>query len=191
MIAYNPHAPDWHGVGDVPPDITLDAYAKAWVDMEPHVHHLRHHAAMADTIVEFGVRGGVSTWAMLDAMPPDGRLIGVDIDPDAPIPPQVKNDPRFTFVVGDSTKVKLPKRADLVVIDSSHEFTQTVLELVRAASLEPDEILLHDYLYAQAPQVRWAVDGFVADPYTPDHTPPYRLASVYPSKWGLAVLVPR
>lgn len=190
-MRYNPHGPDWHKPAHIPPDITLAEYAAAWIDMAPHIGQLADYASRAQTIVEFGLRGGVSTWALLDAMPADARLIGVDIDPNPPLPPRVLRDERFRLVIGDSVKVKLPARADIVMIDSSHEFTQTVLELVRAAELRPDVILCHDYLYRHTPQVRWAIDGYVADPYLPDNASPYRLDRAYPSEWGLAVLVPR
>ena len=187
---YNPHAPDWHKREDIPPDITLREYADAWLDMAPHIDHLAEYAAGAKTIVEFGVRGAVSTWAMLESMAPDGRLYGVDIDPDPPLPPRVRDDPRFRLIVGEAATVKLPvKKADVVMIDASHEFASTVAELVRAASLEPRYILCHDYQYRLSPQVRAAIDGYSGKGYLRDE--PYRLDFVHPSTWGLAVLVPR
>ena len=188
-MTYNPHGPDWHKVVDIPPDITLQEYADAWIDMAPHVGHLQGFAQQARTIVEFGLRGAVSTWALLDAMPKDGTLYGVDIDPNVPLPPRVRNDPRFRLLIGDSLTVDLPGHADLVMIDSSHEFVQTVKELDRAASLTPSVILCHDYLYSETPQVRLAIDGYTAPGYLRDD--PYRLQAVYKSRWGLAVLYPR
>ncbi len=184
---YNPHGPDWDKVP--PDDIDLDTYATAWIDMAPHVPTLKAMAGDCRTIVEFGLRGAVSTWALLDGLPAAGKLVGVDIDPNVPLPKRVRDDHRFRFVVGNSLDVKLPERADLVMIDSSHEFTQTVMELQRAASLKPSFILCHDYLYHQTPQVQWAVDGFTAKGYL--ENPPYELKYVEPSKWGLAVLVRR
>jgi hypothetical protein len=187
-VLYNPHAPDWHKVA--PPDISLREYAAAWIDMAPHIDDLGVYARDKDVIVEFGLRGAVSTWAMLDAMPSDGLLVGVDIDPDAPIPARVREDPRFRFIVGEAATVKLPvRKADMVMIDASHEFAPTVAELVRAASLGPAVICCHDYLYRHTPQVRAAIDGYVAPGYLRDE--PYRLQTVHPSDWGLAVLVPR
>jgi hypothetical protein len=187
---FNPHAPDWHKPADIPPDIGLQEYADAWIDMAPHIHQLMGYADTAKTIVEFGVRGAVSTWAMLDAMEWDGRYYGVDIDPDPPIPPRVRDDKRFRLIVGEAATVKLPvKHADLVMIDASHEFAPTVAELVRAASLTPRYILCHDYYYRHTPQVRLAVDGYVAPGYLRDE--PYRLLRVHKSDWGLAVLTPR
>lgn len=189
-MIYNPHAPDWHKREDIPDDITLREYADAWLDMAPHVGDLRRYAREAKVIVEFGIRGGVSTWAMLDALGSDGRLLGVDIDPDPPIPPRVRDDPRFRLVVGDAATVPLPvDHADLVMIDASHEFAPTVADLVRAASLTPSVILCHDYLYKHTPQVKAAIDGYTGPGYLRDE--PYRLERVHKSDWGLAVLVPR
>ncbi len=191
-MIYNPHAPDWHK--SAPADIDLATYAAAWIDMEPHIGQIAEYARGKKVIVEFGLRGCVSTWAMLDAMAPDGLLIGIDLDPNIPIPARVKADPRFRFVHGDATAsfedIGIPVgHADLVMIDAGHEFAETVLELVSAARLTPDYILLHDYLYFESPGVRRAIDGYTAPGYLRDE--PYRLETVHPSRWGLAVLVPR
>ena len=190
MSVYNPHAPDWHKREDIPTDITLREYADAWLDMAPHIDQLATYARDASVVVEFGIRGAVSTWAMLDAMPADGRLVGVDIDPDPPLPARVRDDTRFELVAGDAATVALPvAHADIVMIDASHEFVATVKDLERAASLTPDFILCHDYLYRQTPQVTRAVDGYSMPGYLRDE--PYRLSHVHQSTWGLAVLVPR
>lgn len=196
-MSYNPYV----GRSDVPPPdgITLQEYAAAWIDMEPHIDQLTILARDAKVIVEFGIRGGVSSWALLDGLANDGHLYGVDIIPDrqwynenfpewrgysTPIPPRVRLDPRFIFIVGNSVKVSLPEHADLVMIDSSHEYWQTVLEINRAAELTPSVIALHDYLYSETTSVARAVDEFVVDGS-------YRLDTVFPSKWGLAILVPK
>jgi hypothetical protein len=78
--------------------------------------------------------------------------------------------------------VPLPKHVDFVMIDSSHEYDQTVKELDRAASLKPTVIALHDYLYSETPAVRLAIDGWL------EGDVPYVLEAVHPSQWGLAVL---
>jgi hypothetical protein len=132
----------------------------------------------------------VSTWALLDGLPADGIYIGVDIDPDPPIPPRVRDDPRFRLVVGDAATVAIPvDHADLVMSDASHVLAPTVADLVRAASLTPDVILCHDYLYQHTPQVKLAIDGYTGPGYLRDE--PYRLGAVHKSTWGLAVLVRR
>jgi len=164
------------------PGMDLDAYARQWLDMVPHLGHLMDLASTAKVVAEFGVRGAVSSWAILDGLPEDGRLYSVDIDPLCPIPPRVTSDPRFKFIVGDSVTVPLPKHVDFVMIDSSHEYDQTVKELDRAASLKPTVIALHDYLYSETPAVRLAIDGWL------EGDVPYVLEAVHPSQWGLAVL---
>jgi hypothetical protein len=168
------------------PGITLTEYAAKWVDMAPHIDALREYASKARTIVEFGVRGGVSTWAMLGGLSAKGVIHAVDNDPDVMemTPPWVLEDPRLKLVIGDDLKVDLPDKADLVMIDSGHEYQQTLDELAIANDLEPSLILLHDYLYTETPGVRQAVDWWTSE------AGGWRLATVHPSQWGLAVLSP-
>ena len=169
------------------PGITLTEYAAKWVDMAPHIDALREYASQAERIVEFGVRGGVSTWAMLKGLPPGGAILAVDNDPDVAemMPPWVRDDPRLSLVIGDDLTVTLPvQRADIVAIDSGHEYEQTLAELDRAVSLDPLRIILHDYLYAETPGVRQAVDEWTA-------RTTWQLETVHPSQWGLAVLTHR
>jgi hypothetical protein len=165
------------------PGITLTEYAAKWVDMAPHIDMLTEYASEAHTIVEFGVRGGVSTWAMLKGLPEDGVIYAVDNDPDVleMTPPWVLEDPRLKLVIGDDLKVDLPKEADLVLIDSGHEYEQTMAELARVKKLHPLTILLHDYLYAETPGVRQAVDTFAS-------LGDWRIVTVHPSQWGIAEL---
>jgi len=185
-MTFNPYTPDWHK--EAPPEISLSEYARAWIDMEPHITQLAELASHARTVVEFGIRGGVSTWAMLSGLSEHGELYAVDIEDVLwRLPAAVRDDPRFHFLLGDSLAVDLPWTADLVMIDSSHEFAQTVAELLRASKLGPKVIALHDYLYAPCNgTVARAVDGFVGPGYLEE--PAYRLARVEPSKWGLAIL---
>lgn len=162
------------------PDTTLAEYAAAWVDMVPHLAQLTDLASRAQVIVEFGIRGAVSTWAMLDGLPPEGSLYGVDVQSKPPIPPRVRNDPRFVFIRGNSLEVSLPHRADLAMIDTSHTYLQTLLELRRVATLGPDIIALHDYFSPEYPGVAQAVAEFVGEGYS--------LARVHQSRYGLAIL---
>jgi hypothetical protein len=167
------------------PGMSLTEYAARWVDMMPHLGALTRYASEAETVVEFGVRGGVSTWAMLRGFHEGwaGRVFAVDNDPDVleMMPPWVRDDPRLVLIIGNDLEVDLPKHADLVMIDSGHEYEQTLAELELAASLDPRSILLHDYLYDETPGVRQAVDEFTSRRV-------WRLVTVHPSHWGLAVL---
>lgn len=167
------------------PGMSLTEYAARWVDMMPHIDALAGYAAQARSIVEIGVRGGVSTWALLRGLPAGGHITAIDIDEDVyrMVPPWVLEDPRLTVVIGDGLDVDWPERVDLFVIDSGHEHQETLDALRMASEWMPDRIILHDYLYAETPGVRQAVDEFTANGA-------WRLVTVHPSQWGLAVLEP-
>ena len=113
-------------------------------DMRPHVDRLVAFASDAHVIVEFGVRRGFSTVAFLEGLPEDGFLFSVDVDRC----PSHIDDPRWTFIHGDdrdpAIRRRLPQYADLVFIDTSHEFEHTFDELLFARTLRPSVILCHD-----------------------------------------------
>jgi predicted O-methyltransferase YrrM len=129
--------------------VDLEAWATEQVDMQPHYRTLTRYARECDVIIEWGVRGGVSTWALLDGLKPSGTLWSVDII-NCVVPPRVTEDPRWRFLIGDDLdsgiQCLLPSKADLVFIDTSHEYEQTVGELAYAATLEPRRIVMHDYV---------------------------------------------
>ncbi len=161
----------------------LAQWAYRWVDMAPHIATLTRLAREADTIVELGVREGVSTWALLDGLPADGHLYSVDLAR-AGIPPRVADDPRWTYIIGDdldpSVQDQLPKQADLVFIDTSHEYDHTVTELAFALSLSPRWIVMHDYILEP---VQRATDEFCAlhQWAVVAHEPEYGLATLEPT----------
>ncbi len=156
----------------------LAEWARRYVDMVPHISTLTRLAGDARSVVECGVRGGVSTWAILDGLPLDGRLLSIDVDPDVPemVPPRVRDDPRWTLLTADDREVEWPT-ADLVFIDTSHEHDHTAEELLRAIETGASVIVLHDY--ALAP-VATAVHAFVRQRGWS--------LTVEPSAWDLAVL---
>ncbi len=129
--------------------VDLQSWADAQVDMAPHYRTLTRYAQECDVIVEWGVRGGVSTWALLDGLKPKGSLYSVDIL-DCIVPPRVSQDPRWTFLIGDDLdpliQKQLPPACDLVFIDTSHTYEQTVGELAYALTLQPRRIVMHDYV---------------------------------------------
>ncbi len=152
--------------------LTLERHAAAFGDMTAHTSTLTDYATECQTIVELGVRSGVSTWALLDGLPEDGDLISVDIvQPD--VPARVSADHRWRILVGDSVspevRDRLPETADLVFIDTSHEYAQTVKELALAASLKPKRIVLHDGdMWTVAKAIR-EFEGWYVETYTDPH----------------------
>lgn len=158
-------------------DITRHAHH--YVDMVPHLATLTRLASEARSVVELGTRGGVSTWALLDGLPADGTLTSIDIDATARdlVPRRVLLDPRWSFIAGDDLDVRMPL-ADLVFIDTSHEFAHTRAELAEAALAGASVIALHDY--TSCPPVALAVDLFI-DAHGWD-------LELEPSAWGLAIL---
>ena len=160
----------------------LHSFAVEWVDCEPHYPTLISLARDAKTVIEWGVRGGVSTWALLEGLPDDGHLYSVDID-HCIVPPRVSEDPRWTFIVGDdldpAVRTQLPSHADIVFIDTSHTYEQTVAELEIAPDYTPSRIVMHD---VNQPQVRKAVDEFC-------NRTGWRMVA-YEDPYGLATLEP-
>jgi predicted O-methyltransferase YrrM len=179
--------------GYVPSPALVD-HANRAVDMADHLVHLHDLAMEAHSIVEFGIRSGVSTWALLDGLPADGTYLGIDIATHiyTQSPTHLFRDPRATFVIGDDREVALPEHADLVMIDSSHEYEHTKQELDIAVRMTPAMIVMHDYLY-------WSPEPTHSDYWCQVHqavedwepTGSYRKDRLYFSKWGILVLVPK
>jgi predicted O-methyltransferase YrrM len=161
---------------------SLREWADEQVDMAPHIQTLTKWAAQAKTIIEFGVRGGVSTWALLDGLPADGSLWSVDIV-DCVVPPRVQNDPRWLFLVGDdmdsAIQDELPDRADLVFIDTSHEYEHTVRELAYSLTFQPKRIVMHDFV--MEPVARAAYEFMAREGWRlVDNELPFGLATLEP-----------
>ena len=167
--------------------MTLEDEARHTADMVPHLATLQRLAAGKRRIVVFGVRTGVSTWAMLDVMATDGRLWSWDIRdvretpghcPADRFPVRVSRDPRWTLVVGNSATADVPFRPDLLFIDSSHEHDHTLKELAVADRWKVPTIVLHDW---SLPDVHDAVRAFCA-------AGRYHVADFEDSEWGLVWL---
>lgn len=165
---------------------TLADHARRWADLEPHVKTLTRLARSASHVLDLGVREGVSAWAFLDGIGPDGIVTSVDIDASsaARVPVRVSEDPRWRFVAADTRDPafwRAAGRADLVFIDTSHTYDATMTELYGAALAGARVVALHDYAWAGNEGVRTAVGEFVA-------RGGYDLVTVEPSAWGLAIL---
>jgi predicted O-methyltransferase YrrM len=154
-------------------------HATRTADMVPHLATLTRLASGASTVVELGVRTGVSTWAILDGLPGDGSLVSVDVDL-CDVPGRVSADYRWTFLRGDSLEVEPIVRSplDLLFIDASHEYHQTLAELEMGERLRTRLIVLHDW---NLPDVHDAVLGFTS-------RTGYQIVMLERSDWGLVGL---
>lgn len=100
----------------------------------------------ATKVIELGTRSGVSTIAWLYGLHDQGELWSVDLDPQPPI----GDWPHWTFIQGDDLNPdvvrQLPSDADVVFIDTSHAYAQTLAELnVYSRKVRPGgRIVLHD-----------------------------------------------
>ena len=160
--------------------MTLDEHASRTRDMVPHTATLTRYAQDAHIILELGVRTGVSTWALLDGLSESGHLVSVDIDDVwEQLPDRITKDPRWRFVNADDRDGLPIKAADLVFIDTSHEYHHTLAELEMVGALNPRWILLHDYAL---PDVQDAIHGWLSRDRR------YRLALLESSEWMLAGL---
>lgn len=100
----------------------------------------------AQKIIELGVRAGVSTVAWLHGLEyTGGHLWSVDISPPPTLPAQ-----HWTFVAGDdldpNVLAQLPELVDVVFIDTTHFYQQTLNELAAyLPRVRPGgRIVLHD-----------------------------------------------
>lgn len=99
----------------------------------------------ATKVIELGTRGGVSTVAWLYGLEGRGHLWSVDIDPAPALPFE-----HWTFLQGNDLDPAivnaLPDSVDVVFIDTSHAYEQTLAELnvylhkIRSGG----KIVLHD-----------------------------------------------
>ena len=112
-------------------------------DINEHCDTLKQLASESDVVIEFGMRHGVSTVALLAGQPK--RLISYDFnqDPIAEVLKRQQGDTEFSFVQGDSLSVQI-EPCDLLFIDTRHTADQLTQELQRHAGKVRRRIVLHD-----------------------------------------------
>lgn len=105
----------------------------------------------AQTVLELGVRTGLSTAAFLHAMDKTGgRVVSVDVNACTP-DPTIADHPRWSFHQGNDLDFE-PIECDVLFIDTSHAYQHTADELARFAP-HAQVVLLHDTCLAQPEQV--------------------------------------
>jgi predicted O-methyltransferase YrrM len=161
-----------------------------WSDISEHLPFLRSEAH--GYVLEIGVRGGISTSALLLGLKEhehegthSGHLWSVDIASCG----HLYDDPDWTFLhahsVVDAKRIlaSIPSELDVFFLDSSHDLEETRSELKIYAPLvrEGGKILCHDVDLAGA-GVRQALEEYAA---SIGKQPSYHTGS-----FGLGILVP-
>lgn len=86
-------------------------------DIALHLPKLRELARQCDVVVEFGVRDGHSTKAIIEAHPK--RLVSYDIEPCPAVEHLQTNGTAFEFIVADCENVDIPE-CDMLLEDAKH-----------------------------------------------------------------------
>lgn len=116
-------------------------------DINEHLPVLRRLAENVESVVEFGVRDVVSSWALLVAMPKRLRCYDIhrslQVDVLARLGQAVYQHCDFAFMQADTLKADI-EPCDLLFIDTVHTYAQLSAELTRHASKVRKRIVLHD-----------------------------------------------
>lgn len=131
-----------------PPEALEALYQQAATtpsDINEHLPRLRELAAECEHVTEFGMRGGMSTVALLAAQPT--TLVSWDLNPYAVISQRcadliaVAGHTSFQPRVGDTLRIRLDAEpTDLLFIDTLHTAKQLQAELERHADPMEDRV---------------------------------------------------
>ena len=138
-------------------------FCKIESDINEHLPTLKKYALLSDRIVELGVRGMVSTWALLAGRPQ--FMVSVDI-----VNPSEHNRDvvetqniaqqegiNWGFIQVSSLDIKLD-RHDLLFIDTIHSYEQLSQELKLHSPHTTKYIIMHD---TNMPEMQRAIDEFL------------------------------
>lgn len=132
-------------------------------DMRAHLERL--HDAAHGTVVELGLDRGVSTSALLAGVEKQGGTVtSIDINGGCTGIALFNGHPQWRFVLGRSLNVDMPDEIDVLLIDSSHEYSDTLHELRKWGSrVKRDGVMfLHDVMNPLYPGVRRSIDDYMA-----------------------------
>lgn len=113
-------------------------------DINWHLSTLRKYASYCNHITEFGVRGVVSTWALLAANPAILKSYDINQCNAEEITIAARElDVDFYFIVGDTRKIEI-ENTDLLFIDTLHNYDQLSKELRLHGNRAKKYIIMHD-----------------------------------------------
>jgi len=112
-------------------------------DIFKHLPTLYKYSTQCDSVVEFGVRNIVSTYALLMGKPK--KMVSYDInEPNwRPVQEMVKEHTDFTFIKGNTLEIEI-EDTDLLFIDTLHNYDQIKKELDLHGNKAHKFLIFHD-----------------------------------------------
>ena len=174
-----------------------------WSDIREYLPFLREQARSRENawVLELGARQGNSTLAFLAGVAESGGHVwSVDVtnvirDPNGMAP--WKGSRRWTFVHGDDmdpeVQAKLPRKVDVLFIDTSHEYEHTLAELrAYMPRVAPGGVaLFHDTHVMGWPGYQWDRDVSPVWAALDDYCAEAGLRwEDMPGKYGLGIIRP-
>jgi len=116
-------------------------------DINEHLPTLYQYGKKCNSIIEMGVRSGVSTYALLASQPE--IMTSYDINKhDAKIDEMIflskVYDIKYKFIISDVLFIDIKENTDLLFIDTLHTYNQLYQELSLHASKIEKFIIMHD-----------------------------------------------
>jgi len=117
-------------------------------DINEHLPTLSALASECQHVTELGVRGVVSSWAMVHGLPEGAALFMNDIEPchvnELQRVAKEEKNIDAVFVLGDDLTIDLPAETDMTFIDTWHVYGHLKRELARYAPITKKYIAMHD-----------------------------------------------
>lgn len=143
-----------------------EAKAKT-IDMASFMDTLKDYAGHCEHITEFGVRGIISTWALLSGAPK--RMVSYDVVSPSEHGARIEdvyevaneNAISYEFRIQSSLDAEI-ESTELLFIDTLHTYDQLSAELSRHADKASKYIICHDS--SACPEVKMAIEDFLAKP---------------------------
>lgn len=136
-------------------------------DINEHLPTIKKYASECESIVELGVRGMVSTWALLAGKPK--IMLSVDVAHPSEFGTDIfdaydataEANIAWEFALTSSLEIELPEH-ELLFIDTLHTYDQLSKELEKHHVKAKKYILMHDTNLAGDPDnMRGAVNDFL------------------------------
>ena len=114
-------------------------------DINEHLPTLFGYAKECESIIEMGVRGVVSTWALLMSRPKKMESWDINFDSGmkTALDEAYKENIDFKFIIADTTKAT-SNEVDLLFIDTKHNYEQLKIELNLHGKNTKKYIIFHD-----------------------------------------------